>query len=323
MFSCKILEHSISEAGSNLATVLVTFPRVCLAEFVTHRLNSDSIWGDESVICERFTLPDMSKNSSSSRAVPFKRMLESVRNNPYIPQWTLNRPGMQGDYVSDFIDQRERERIISEANVIWDSLLSDALNWAEALHNRGIHKQDCNRILEPFSWVTQVITSSNWNNFFALRCHEAAFPPFRKIARMIFLKMRKSTPTLLKYGQWHLPFVSPEEKKDFFWEPEYDKDLPYLIKLSASRCAWVSYANHDKDATEEAVLRTYIRLLGESPVHASPIEHQATPWFYNINSWRSNLTGWVQARKLISNESNRTFNPTQEEIDSWPESKEV
>lgn len=316
MFECKILEHSIQDGRlvKPLATVLVTFPRVCLAEFVTHRRNADGVWGD-AVVCERFTLEDMSKNSSSSRAIPFNRLVKNTMDNPYIPNWTMNQKGMQGDYAD--------EEVKKKADILWKDALCLMSVTASELFRLGIHKQDCNRLLEPFGWVTQVITSSNWDNFFALRCHEAAFPPFRKIARMIYLKMRESKPVVLRYGQWHLPFVHPEEKAKFFWEPNSFEEIPLPIKISAARCAWVSYANHDKDASTEAVLNTYNRLVGSAPVHASPVEHQATPWYFNVDSWRSNLTGWVQARKLINYEHCATYTPSDEEVNSWPETKEM
>ena len=61
----EIVGHSLSPQGDELISVLCTFPRIILAEVNTHRM--------------------LSKNTSSSRAIPFKKMVESVQNNPFIP----------------------------------------------------------------------------------------------------------------------------------------------------------------------------------------------------------------------------------------------
>ena len=61
----KIIADSINPQGDRLTSILVTFPRIILAEVNTHRM--------------------LSKNTSSSRAIPFKKMVESVQNNPFIP----------------------------------------------------------------------------------------------------------------------------------------------------------------------------------------------------------------------------------------------
>ena len=45
MYSCRIERHSISaHTGTELLTYVITFPRIVLAETVTHRMNSDT-WG--------------------------------------------------------------------------------------------------------------------------------------------------------------------------------------------------------------------------------------------------------------------------------------
>ena len=79
----EIVGHSLSPQGDELISVLCTFPRIILAEVNTHRM--------------------LSKNTSSSRAIPFNKMVESVQNNPFIPiAWQKNHSGMQGtEYLSD------------------------------------------------------------------------------------------------------------------------------------------------------------------------------------------------------------------------------
>ena len=63
--SATIVADSLSPQGDRLTSVLVTFPRIILSEINTHRM--------------------LSKNTSSSRAIPFNKMVEAVQNNPFIP----------------------------------------------------------------------------------------------------------------------------------------------------------------------------------------------------------------------------------------------
>ena len=63
--SAKIVADSLSPQGDRLISVLCTFPRIILSEINTHRM--------------------LSKNTSSSRAIPFKKMVEAVENDPFIP----------------------------------------------------------------------------------------------------------------------------------------------------------------------------------------------------------------------------------------------
>lgn len=330
MYECRVEKDSISPEGKRLVTFVIQFPRSVLAEVVTHRLCHDS-WGEfECSISERTTTRDISKNSASSRAIPFNKMLEKVEQDPYIPQWTLNQKGMQGGFIDD-------QQQIDTCNAIWMAARDEMIARAKQLAASSVHKQDCNRLLEPWGWVTQVITSSRWSNFFALRCHKAAHPAFRHIARMMYLAMRKSTPKQLRYGQWHLPFIKDEESEGFEWIPKYGSvydpryhssvgGIPELIKYSAARCAWTSYNNHDRDGTPDAMISTWSRLFSEIPIHASPVEHQGTPLpiqeygsnqNWNYPKWCSNLTGWIQARKLLQFEEITKFNPSEEEIASW------
>lgn len=337
MYKAKVVCDSISPSGMRLTSAIIEFPRIVLAETVTHRRLSISLGVEEELIIhERNTSLDITKNSASSRAIPFPKMLEKLRNDPFEPSWTLNQRGMQGGDITD-------EGIIRRANELWWMAKERNIEIAEELSTIGIHKQNCNRLLEPFSWVTQLITADQigWNNFFNLRCHKAAQPEFRKVARMLYIEMKQSTPSPLDYGQWHLPFVKPEEKEGFNWMPDTffmawmnhksftldDIKLPDLIKFSAARCAWVSYNNHDQEDTPEKMLGTFNKLIAEIPVHASPIEAQATPlhpsWEASFPKVRSNLRGWLQARKLIPMEELKEFNPSEEEIALWKKEGDI
>jgi thymidylate synthase ThyX len=83
MIQAKIVADSLNPQGDRLTTFIVTFPRIILAEFNTHRM--------------------FSRNSASSRAIPFDKMVKSVQENPFIPiVWQKDHKGMQGkEYLTD------------------------------------------------------------------------------------------------------------------------------------------------------------------------------------------------------------------------------
>ena len=314
-YEARIVCHSSAQGVPSLMTAVVKYPRIVIAEVVTHR----TVCGDPAV-CERSTPDDISKNSASSRAISFSRMVRDVMDDPYIPdRFTKNGSGMQGH---GHLDGADHER----ARSAWLRARDYAVEQAWEMYHAGVHKQDVNRLLEPWAWVTQILTADDWgwNNFFALRCHAAAHPAFQRVARMLYLEYRKSVPEFIAFGQWHLPLVTPEQKQDFVWVPSGATITPTLIpdqvQFSAARCAWVSYVNHDKDGTPEKMRSTFEKLMCHVPIHASPVEHQATPMHPDLkypDHTRSNLRGWIQARKLIARERIDHYEPSDAEVQSW------
>jgi hypothetical protein len=145
--NAQIVAHSVNEQGDELISVLATFPRIILAEVNTHRM--------------------LSKNTSSSRAIPFNKMVETIENDPFIPiAWQKEHKGMQGtEYWEDPL------QILSCKNT-WEMAKARAIVSAETLNQLAVTKQLCNRLLEPFMWTTMLITGpkSGWDNFFNLRC---------------------------------------------------------------------------------------------------------------------------------------------------------
>ena len=102
----------------------------------------------------------------------------------------------------------------------------------------GIHKQVVNRVLEPWSHITVVCTASRLQNFFALRHHPMAQPEIFELARRMRAAMDGQQPrSALPWGAWHLPFVTGDERQDV--------PLGQQVKLSAARCARVSYLTHE------------------------------------------------------------------------------
>ena len=177
-----IVADSVNQQGDRLTSLLITFPRILLSEINTHRM--------------------LSKNTSSSRAIPFKKMVESVQNNPFIPiAWQKEHIGMQG--YEYFTTEQANEiyntdewvdgHLAKEAHVRnWLHARDKAIDMAVILNEGKVTKQLCNRLLEPFMWTTMLITGSRegWDNFFNLRC------PQYKIHQGTY----KSKKEALKYG---------------------------------------------------------------------------------------------------------------------------
>lgn len=141
----EIIADSKNELGNRITTMIVTFPRYILAELNTHRM--------------------FSKNSASSRAIPFKRLLNSVGENPFIPiAWQKDHTGMQG---TEYFEDKETTTSLTAGHLLARDY---AIERAVSQSKIGLTKQIVNRYLEPFMWHTVLITATEWENFFHLRC---------------------------------------------------------------------------------------------------------------------------------------------------------
>jgi thymidylate synthase ThyX len=238
----------------------ITFPRSILPEILTHR--------------------QFSRNSASSRAIPVEYMIESVKTNPYIPVFTGAKKGMSG------VDKSNDPEFQLEATKIWLSSASHAVYLADRLKTIGCHKQDINRILEPYLWHTMIISSTTWSNFFAQRCDPNAHPGIQTIACIMSNELEASVPDRLEYDQWHLPYV------------DIVSNIEDCKKVSVARCARVSYLRQ-MSTDFDADISLYNKLL--TNMHMSPFEHVATPLQEKVIS-NSNFEGWLQYRKTILNE---------------------
>lgn len=262
----KVIADSISESGKRITTFQLKYPRFIHSEVLTHRV--------------------FSRNASSSRAIPVKKMIDQVRNNPAIPiYWGANQSGMQ---AKDELKGHE----LNQAKSKWLVSAGMATIMAQDMHDAGLHKQVTNRILEPFQQIHVVLTATELDNFIELRYHEDAQPEIYALASLIKDQLETHKPKLLKVGEWHLPYILPTEYVAF--------DNATLLKISTARCCRVSYLTHDnQEPSVEADLALYERLVGSIPLHASPTEHQARPEFKLEFGTQSNLKGWVQHRKLL------------------------
>ena len=112
----------------------------------------------------------VSKNSSSSRAIPVSKMLEHTKNINLKPVYFgSKKSGMQ---AGDELVGEDLEY----AHAVWDSALASAIGQAELLDDCGVAKEVTNRLVEPFQLVKVVCTATDWDNFFNLRLHPDSDP---------------------------------------------------------------------------------------------------------------------------------------------------
>lgn len=296
--SVKIIAHSISDQGIPLITLHARYWRGIHAEVMTHRV--------------------FSRNARSSRAVPVAKMLEEIRNDPFVPRhWGKNQKGMQATEECDesvlvrsmsWMAGHESQMSCSRREA-WLLARDRAVEVAEGYMNAGYHKQIANRLLEPFMWIDTLITSTDWANFMALRDHKDAEPHIRDLAQLIKEALGKSTPKEMRFGDWHLPYVSDDDIEKWISPNDPLHSLHIAKKVSAARCARISYAPFDGNSSVEKELERYAQLVENWPVHASPVEHQATPdrclngGFWAEPDRHRNFRGWLQHRAFIDNET--------------------
>ncbi len=316
-----VLADSISPAGVRMLTFEIEYPRIILAELNTHRV--------------------LSRNSASSRAIPFAKMKGQLTGKPV--SFGVNQSGMQagGEHRASVMIYNatgmsgHRGYYPHTPEEAWEKAKNEALNIAEAFSDAGYHKQVYNRLTEPFQMMKTVISGTEWGNFFWLRDDEHADPTIAALAKCMREAKDASKPQLLEAGEYHLPYVTITRRTDEsmaqeFWLDNEDGvilSLEEAIKVSVARCAAVSYRNVDYGI--EKAEDIFARLVGADKKHASAFEHCATPmqpssilpgrvncllgagnWEPGISHmtkdgqlWSGNLRGWIQYRKLIPGEN--------------------
>lgn len=283
--NAEVIKDSVSPDGFRVTTMEVTLHRFVLAELNTHRV--------------------FSRNSASSRAIPYSKQVARVINYPAIPvEWRAEQRGMQGgDLLDEFDAQCSEEE--------WLYARDTAVEAAEALYNLGVHKSIVNRILEPFMWHTVIITATEWGGFWHQRVSPLAQPEIRVAAEAMLEAYNNSIPAELSLGDWHLPYITMDDYDAVGvnpgW-PGFEEGMDYLKKISAARCARVSYLTHDGKRDLEKDLELYDRLTSADPMHASPLEHVCTPAAYSeirAGEVRGNLNGWYQLRHMVEHNKSR------------------
>lgn len=289
-YEAEVICDSIAQSGARLTTMRVCYPRFVHSELMTHR--------------------QFSRNASSSRAIPVQRRIRMVRDTPVLPvEWGSNQRGMQaGDSLL---------ALHEVAGKYWWLKARDAcIKSADELDRLNVHKQLSNRLVETWSWITVLISSTEWSNYFGLRCDPLAQPELQKeaylmrdsylpeymdepspefirTAHLMQVAWEKSRPKILSAGDWHLPFVKLEEASEFTVET--------LLKLSVARCARISYLNFSGDRDPEIDMKLHDGLRDNG--HWSCFEHQAQEASHLSITPQSNFcSSFFQYRKAFPNE---------------------
>ncbi len=264
----KMVADSINSAGDRINTMSWMYPRFIHAEVMTHRV--------------------FSRNASSSRAIPVSKMLKAIWNDPATPvHWGANQAGMQARV--ELTGWRK-----AACQFIWraSSKLMCGASWLMSVI--GLHKQIANRVTEPWQHISVLVTSTEWDNFFALRCHPDAQPEIQALAKQVEAVRHVSLPQPLGDGEWHLPYVSSIGRQRM--------DKKSAVEVSAARCCRVSYLNHGGSKSSLAEDHTlYAKLVKAVPPHMSPVEHQAQA---APGGQYANLTGWRSHRYTLEHTSN-------------------
>lgn len=227
--------------------------------------------------------PALSRNASSSRAIPVSKLIDDVMNDPAVPIfWGKNQKGMQAaehrPYV-DFLEQGtngEPDYIKTfDAEEEWLLARDEAVARARRFERAGYHKQIVNRLLEPFSHITVVVTATEWDNFFALRDHPDAEPHIRLLAQRMRAAIDAAPEQILEPGEWHWPFLLPDDWEEIWTRAPFGTKSAWDLatKLCVARCASTSYKTVEGfDMTLDRAVALHDKLVSSTPMHASPLE---------------------------------------------------
>lgn len=317
--TAKVVCDSISEQGHRITTFELEYNRYIHGELLTNRM--------------------FSRNCSSSRAIPIKKMIEYTQNNMAMPLYYGSaKSGMQAG---------EELESIWLPKLLWKSGFFVSKNIVKAMDKLKLHKQIPNRLLEPWQMIKVVVTATDFDNFFNLRIEGAAQPEIAMLAHKMYQAREDSKPKLLKDGQYHLPYVETYELEDvernqsnndqYYFVPDSanvivgeELNLEEAIRMSAASCAAQSYRT--ESMTLKKANKIFDMLIKDKTLHASPFENIATPIHYtnkgmminekNPVTWQKGIThidrkgnlhsgnfkGWIQYRHLLDNNTCYDFN---------------
>jgi hypothetical protein len=283
--SAEVVEHSISEAGQKVVTVALKYGLIIHAEFLRHR--------------------QLTRCVKSNRAIPMKVIRREVLTDPYVPVFFgQNKAGMVAS-------TQAKSPLVS--TFLWKSARIPVCGMHWLMEKAGVHKEITNRILSPWQWVRETVTATELEGLYTLRLHKDAQRDIQEIVRVMKEAIDNTTPTLLKYGEFHTPYVDKTRGvsgRMRYWDNGVGHELTVeeAIKCSAARCARSSYDKHDgTTTTKEIDIPLYEQLIESEPSHESPVEHVCTPLLDESMAthtdmqrglWSANFRGWAQWRHI-------------------------
>lgn len=304
--------------GREILTFRQMKPRLIHAQILKHRMFSIS--------------------SESSRARdPMGVILNAMKYPVKFPHLGMNCRGMQAKKEAGTI----RKAIYTVSNG-----LRKYINLCFGLFNHKVlklHKQVINRDIERDVMLNYVVTATDFDHFFNLRIEDGADPVVRICAEQMFILRDLARKNMwlqtIDNGEWHVPFVARErvEGELRYFDGKGTRLTADEAKvLSATSCAQTSFRKNGD--VYDPTHRVYKMLIESKPVHATPVEHQATPmgvieiekrhkaFEYMLDvlgqerfaeaqqiKYSGNFLDFIQHRKLIEGEKfQERFNPKEE-----------
>ncbi len=207
-------------------------------------------------------------------------MIERVLENPAMPvEWGVNKAGMS---ASEILTEEQAELAKEE----WLRARDSAVQ-----HVRALARIQGSQTRAQSRSRTVHVAYGDYHGdrvgeFLQASLAENAQPEIRVAARLMFDAKAASDPTPVGLGEWHLPLVQDDERA---------LPIEVLKKVSAARCARVSYLTHDGKRDIEKDIELCERLMSDR--HMSPFEHVATP--ADDRAFHANFRGWLQMRKEL------------------------
>jgi thymidylate synthase ThyX len=302
-----VQQSKCAVTGKVITTFSVKYGLIVHSEFLRHRM--------------------LSRGVKSNRAIPPSVIRSEVLDDPYYPIWFgANQSGMVAKSEVKYPKIAKALWLGARYPMVAAHWLGDKL--------LGAHKEWINRLLNPWQWVRETITATEWDNFYNLRIHPDAQQDIQVIAKAMYSASNSYSGCIeLRTGQWHVPYVNRAIEDVGGYTAIYyvDNDGSQLsteqaLKASAARCARSSYDNHDKTkATIKGDMKLWDQLIESDPKHSSPVEHQGTPMDLFIDSeewevgithidssgdkWSGNFCGWIQHRQLLDNHTCSHYEP--------------
>ncbi len=338
MIQAKVIADSKTPTGERLTTLEVIMPRYILAEFNTHRM--------------------LSKNSASSRAIPLRKMLLEVIHRPFIPYaFQEDHKGMQGttylndeyefslsefmgkakdfitgtdsdeslDFYVNIVNQYKHKRLTLKE---WWLLARDkAVEVVTLLSVFGVTKQLANRLLEPFMYHKVLVSGTEWENFFNLRCPEytlvskdkeketVGYKSWKDFSITYHLNSEISHTEILEYNKGqadiHMMFLAeaiydaknesiPKELKEEEWH------IPYGDNMNTDELAKAIHKTSGSFSTtlEEAQCKISIarcarlsyQTLGDNPV----IDYEKDLQLYEVLSKSGHWSPFEHVAKVMT-----------------------
>lgn len=269
--NANILAWSRNPDGDELITVELTYWRALHSELMTYGM--------------------LAKSSASSRAVSFEKMLKSVKDNPFIPEFLgYEQRGMQSGNEMYGEDRIAVEDLIWKIHNFTTEALQEYID--QYPKERRVHKSILNRYLEPCMYHTAIFTGNTaaWGNVFSQRIHPDAEKHMNQLCLLFKEQMSLRKPKELKWGDWHLPFLEDNKTLSTFYRTG--------VPISTARCARASYMTHDGEINPEADIDLYNKLVTAEPKHLSPMEHpaMAEKGWAKTQAGQGKFTGFRQHR---------------------------